>query len=619
MLASTDSQSVFQLDLFPAARRGRALLDAFERTTERLLGLHDLDRGYREAREAEDEAHFIDRALRALGIDWQVTDTDLSRVPADGPAVVVANHPFGAVEGMVMASALLRVRSDVRIMANHILRRVPEMRDLCIFVDPFDGRDSHARNVGPLREAVEWLSGGGLLVVFPAGAVSHLHLKARRVEDPAWSHSIGRLIRRTRATVVPAYFDGANGALFQAAGLVHSRIRTALLPRQLINKRSVRLTLRVGGAISAQNVARHADDEALMRYLRLRTYLLGARPSANAVVHRRGIALDNVVAPMPTAEVAAEIERLPSGNTLLRSGEFRVFHALASQAPAVMHEIGRLREITFREVGEGTGRAKDIDRFDEYYTHLVVWHESRREVVGAYRLGRADEILRRYGKDGLYSAGMFKYRDAFFEQLGPALELGRSFIQRKYQRSFAPLLLLWKGIAAYVSAHPRYRRLFGLVSMSSTYSAASRRMVHDFLSENERDDELAGLTRPRNPFVPQPVSGWDDVSLRGVVSDLEGLSSLVSEIEPDGKGVPVLIKQYCKLGGKIAGFNVDRDFSDVLDGLIVVDLVETEPRTLAKYMGERQASQFRTYHRDLPLDGYGMHVLQELEPELAAI
>ena len=526
--------------------------------------------------------------------------------------VVVANHPFGGLEGLVLARLLRQARPDARIMANTLLSRLPELRDLFVFVDPFGGASATAGNIGPLKECLRLLESGGVLGVFPSGAVSHPRLEHGRltVADPAWSPTVARLIRRTGATVVPVHFSGQNSRLFQVLGLAHPLLRTALLPREFVNKRGRTVDVRIGRPIPFERLERLCGCEAeadacVTRYLRLRTTLLRDRsgrtrrrtpllPPKNP--HRRQEAL---IAPVAAELLADEIAALPQEAVLLRNGEFAVIEARAGAIPLALREIGRLRELTFRKVGEGTGKACDCDEHDRHYSHLFLWNTERHEIAGAYRIGRTDELLASLGRKGLYTNSLFVLKPGFFERLGPALEMGRSFVRPEYQKSYAPLLLLWKGLARMVVREPRYRMLFGPVSITSSYQKASRRLMASYF-EGQATSPLARLVRPRTPLRGQ---GWLARAARTLVTDLDDLLALIDDIEADDKGIPVLLRQYLKLGGKLLAFNVDRDFADALDGLIVVDLLEAEPRQLERYMGKDGLAAFTAHHRapDRPL------------------
>ena len=295
---------------------------------------------------------------------------------------------------------------------------------------------------------------------------------------------------------------------------------------------------------------------------------------------------------VPRTALQAEIDALPSSQQMVESGGFRVYCARAGQIPRALQEIGRLRELTFRAVGEGTGRCSDVDAFDAYYLHLFVWDARANAIAGAYRLGLVDEILARHGKRGLYTHSLFEYRTGLLDALNPAIELGRSFVRAEYQRSFAPLLLLWCGIGRCIARAPRYAVLFGPVSISGRYAPASRRLMVEYLSGYSADTGLVSQVRPRRPFR-EGTRTWDP----GLAPrSIDELSRLVAQIEPDGKGVPVLLRHYLRLGGRLLGFSVDAAFANALDGLMMVNLREVEPTVLARYMGHPGSAAFRAYH-----------------------
>jgi len=299
--------------------------------------------------------------------------------------------------------------------------------------------------------------------------------------------------------------------------------------------------------------------------------------------------------PIATGFLEQEIGNLPDDNLLVHSDQYSVFVAKAPQIPAALQEIGRLRESTFRNANEGTGHAIDLDRFDSHYDHLFLWNEEAREIVGAYRLGRGDEICERLGAQGLYTNTLFDFQPDFFGNINPALELGRTFVRDEYQKSFPPLFMLWKGIAEYVVRNPRYRILFGPVSISDDYHPMARKLIADCLSGPTYRHDLATLVRARNPFREPIDEGGSDAGFP-VLADIESVSSLISEIDSDQRGIPILLKQYLKLGGKVLGFNLDPDFNNVLDALILVDLTSTDNRLLERLMGEAGVERFFDYH-----------------------
>jgi putative hemolysin len=597
---------VFNLDLPPREGRHGLLRKLYDRSVpslERMLGIDKVNACYAHGATQATPLDFVTKCLEYLDIRPRVSAEDLSRIPKTGPVVVVSNHPYGAIDGLLLSWVLHQARPDVKVMANYILGRIPQLRDMFFCVDPFGGEDARAKNIAPIRDSLRWVKNGGLLATFPAGEVAHLTLKDRQITDPEWNPMIARIARRTGAAVLPVYFDGHNGKLFQILGLVHPKLRTAMLPRAVFDKSGKDVEMRIGNVLPAKKIAEFETDESALAYMRRRTFLLQHRPAAAPSTKRLGngkivpSVQADVVPPIDPMKLETELANLPAEHLLVEHDEYRVYQAKAQRIPQAMRELGRLRENTFRATGEGTGRSTDLDRFDETYIHLFIWHKKNRQIVGAYRLGQTDVILPRQGKSGLYTSTLFDYRSKLLHQLDPALEMGRSFIRQEYQRSFAPLLLLWKGIGRLCVMNPRYKRLFGPVSISNTYQSVSRQLMVQFLKAHHLLSGLADLVRPRHPFRETRVSGLDAESVKSMASESDGLSELVSEIEPDQKGIPVLLKQYLKLGAKMLAFNLDPDFSDVVDGLIVVDLTKTEPRILEKYMTKPGYASFMQYHR----------------------
>jgi GNAT acetyltransferase-like protein len=307
-----------------------------------------------------------------------------------------------------------------------------------------------------------------------------------------------------------------------------------------------------------------------------------------------------IIAAIPPSVLQAEIESLPIEQTLVSSGKFRVLYASASQIPWCLQELGRLREISFRAAGEGTGRASDIDVFDAHYLHLFVWDSRAQAVVGAYRMGLTDEILARYGKQGLYTHSLFKYTARVLQSLNPAIELGRSFVRAEYQRSYSALMLLWSGIAHFVQRHPRYAILFGAVSISNSYDPVSRQVILEYLKANTVEIELARHIKARQRFPRRKTLAIGAGEMAGL-KDIDDLSRLVARIEPDAKGVPVLLRQYLKLGGRLLGFSADAQFSNTLDGLIKVDLRNSDLKALGRYMSADGLAAFLAYHSAEPV------------------
>jgi putative hemolysin len=544
----------------------------------------------------------LEALLREMEIELRVNDADIERIPRKGPVVAVANHPYGMLDGTVLAVLLSRVRPDVKVLTNFVLKDVPELEQYCIFVAPFHTPAAIERNRRAAREAMEWVAGGGMLGIFPAGEVSHWQSPQAGIADPQWNETATRIIRKTGAAALPVYFCGRNSLAFQVVGLLHARVRTAFLLHEFLQQSGKTVALRVGNTIPGDSIASISDDREATEYLRWRTYLLSQRGKQQVKIPQAVRAVlpkkpqEAITPALPRELLLCDLQSLPADRCLARNGDFAVYMAQATEIPHLLQEIGRLREVTFREVGEGTGKRTDLDRFDRHYCHLLLWNKSKEELVGAYRAGNTAEIIAKHGVEGLYTSTLFRYDRRLFEKMGPALELGRSFIRPEYQRQYAPLLLLWKGIARYITVRPETPVLFGAVSISNTYNHASRELIYSFFESRRQGDELAEFVQPRSPFRPARLGRWDCRAVSHILRDLEELSEPIADVELDGKGLPILLKQYAKIGGKLLGFNVDRKFSDVLDGLVVVDLRQTEASVLERYMGKEAAGAFRKLH-----------------------
>jgi putative hemolysin len=553
----------------------------------------ELVRSYSASRlDGQTAAEFTGRMLRQLDIGYEMEESDRNRIPVAGPALVVANHPFGMLEGLILVDLLEKVRADFRIVANGILATTPALHEKVFFVNPFDTA-SATENGRSLRLSLEWLRRGGMLVMFPAGEVSHLNWGETPVADPKWNSASARLARKVGCPTVPLFFEGANSLPFQMLGALHPRLRTLNLARELVKKRSHTIQVRAGTPIPAAVLKSYPDAESATEYMRARTYLLLSRSARQNVLSQPRTQPEP--SSIPQESIAREVDRLTPDRILCAGGDFKVVLAAAQEIPNLLLEIGRCRELTYRAVGEGTGKALDLDEFDRHYQHLVLWHTAHRRLAGAYRLAATNDVLPFHGIKGLYTNTLFHYAPEFFDRIGPALELGRSFVCAEYQKHYSPLLLLWKGIAKYVERRPECAVLFGAVSISGDYQALSRSLIVDYL-KGHLAGELAGLVRPRRGFrrhLPLPKH----VKLLGrLIGSVDELSASVQDLELDGKGLPVLIRQYMKVGGQFLGFNVDPHFSNALDALVLADLRVAATPMLERLMGRAGAQAFRSHH-----------------------
>ncbi len=586
----------------PALRR---IVTAFERPIERMLCLAALNKVNERAVLDGANRGFHQACLDAMRIHYAVSRDDMQKIPTDGPLVVVSNHPFGCLEGVILGALMSEVRPDARALGNYLLHNIPSLREWVIPVDPFGGDSAASSNLKGMKQAIKWVKGGGALITFPAGEVSRFRWRQFKVTDSPWSRHVAAIVQLAGASVLPVYFPGANSLLFHLLGMIHPRLRTALIPREVINKSGRTIDLFVGKPISSKKLASFGNYDEMVSYLHDNTYFLRNR------VEKKNVRLpslapgrfkarkeDPVIQETPRHILSAEIKALPESCRMVEIGDYAVYITGANLIPNLLREIGRLRELTFREVGEGTGKSLDLDKFDQYYIHLFLWNKTHEELAGAYRLGLMDVILREHGKAGLYTSTLFRFKRGLLPELGNAIEVGRSFIRSEYQKEYSCLSLLWRGIGEFIARNPRYRILFGPVSISNDYQAVSKRLMVQFLRLYKSRSDLSRFVRPRKPYrKDKPFSRQ---SMPSFVRDIDDVSLLISEIEKNGRGVPILLRHYLKLNATILSFNVDKHFSNVVDGLIMVDLTHTDRKLMKRFMGKEGLEIFARHNELAP-------------------
>lgn len=579
-------QLISRQDLAGAMISNRIPMPGMAEPLMHLLKLNKLNKHYGEVSHLQGIA-FIDGVLETLGITADFSEQDVSHIPRSGPFIVVSNHPYGGIDGLILLKLLLTVRPDTKLLANFLLQGIPNVSDFLIAVSPFDELGHHA-SISGIRCALRHVEKGMPLAIFPAGEVSAFNWETKCIADRAWHPVVGRLITKAAVPVLSVFFDGNNGRLFNLLGLLNPMMRTARLPAELFNKSGRRISVRIGRLIPFNQLpVADGQSDRLLAYLRTRTYALGLGKDlpkkwwAPERVFHVPKKPKTLISPIDPEVLESEIGSIDSLRMLTQS-VYSVYIAPAHRIPNTLKEIGRLREETFRAVGEGTNKAIDLDVFDIYYQHLFIWDTEARCVVGAYRLGKGEELYEMIGKRGFYLSQLFKMKKPFEAILQNALELGRSWVRVAYQQQPLPLYLLWKGVAAYLQEHPQYRYLIGPVSISNDFSAFSKSMFTVYIQENHFDREMAELVKPRRAFrINHP--NVDPRTLLPDKKSLKELEKLIADFEPKNARMPVLLRQYLKLNAKIIAFNVDPKFANCLDGLLVLDIKNVPPDVWRRY------------------------------------
>ena len=511
---------------------------------------------------------FVAAALQFLGTRYQVDAAALARIPAHGRLLIVANHPSGALDAPALLDAVGKVRRDVRIVANDFLGAIPNLRAQLLPVRILGGRPS----ADSLRAVEAALGRDECVIVFPAGEVSRLG--PRGVRDTRWRRGFLRFARACDAPVLPVRIQARNSALFYGASALFKPAGTALLAREMFARRARMLSLQVG---RARALPAGVDADALLRELRRDLYALGTR--RERVPASDPSAPEALVAEVDPALVRTGIAGMSSLGSTSDGKQIRV-GTLAADAP-LLREIGRLRELTFRAVGEGTGRALDVDAWDSWYEHIVLWDEAASKIAGAYRIARGAPVLAAHGIRGLYTASLFDYTDDAIARIAQGMELGRSFVVPAYWGSRS-IDYLWQGIGAYLRAHPKVRYLFGAVSISAALPPAAREQIVAHYARYHGGDGAEVVSK--RPYAYQAALPGDaamdaDTAFRVLKGNLDAL----------GAQVPMLYKQYTELcepgGARFLAFGVDPDFSNAVDGLIEVDIAQMRPKKRQRYLG----------------------------------
>ena len=523
------------------------------------------------------EGPYAEGLLRALDVQVETDETELKNIPSEGAAIVIANHPTGALDGIVLIDLISRLRPDVRFIGNFLLNRIAPLKQFFIDVDPFDA--SSTSNVSGVRESLRHLEQGGLLVIFPAGEVATWQHGLRDIGDRPWPNSSLRFIRHAKCPIVPIHIEARNSLLFRAVGLIHPLLRTLLLPRELVNKRGARVTVRIASPVLPKRTEElsvqgygsflRAEVDYLRPWHKRRLSIVVRRPAI-----READAIGDAV---PVEVLCAELETLRSECRLFVSGDYEVFLSAPERIPQMMQMIGMMRERTFREIGEGTNRAIDTDRYDSYYRQLFIWDREAQRLVGAYRLGMGDQIMQRYGLRGFYTDSLFRMSAPMGEVMARTIELGRSFIVRDYQRKPASLMLLWKGILHVLLKNEQYRYLMGPVTISGGFQATSKRLITEYIRRYYLDREKCCYVHPRTGLR---LSVRINDALLDDIPQIDLINKLVCDIERNAFAMPVLIRKYLQLNSSVLGFNTDAQFNDSIDALMLLDLQRVPEETI---------------------------------------
>lgn len=575
-------------DLVKAASYSKSEREGISNFFNVISKLNKINRLYSKISHKE-SVEFIDDLLSGIGITYDVSAEELDRIPKSGPFIAISNQPYGGIESMLLIKIFSDRRPDYKILSSYLLQKIEPLKNFVLAINPSDKQNSHNVNWKGFKTALNYLKEGNGVGLFPAGHIRSYSNEKVGNTDLEWRYYLLKFIKKAKVPIVPIYIQGSNTRFYHLLGLIDPLLRIVRFPADLFTKKNKVIKIRIGNSISVKEQDEFAEISRFGRFLRAKTYSLGTAIEIKKFFSpsiRRAKKIEKIIDAIPQTKILEEVEKISEKYLLFKNREYTVYCSPSVEIPFIVNEIGRLREITFREVGEGTNRKIDIDEFDLYYNQLFIWDDQDKKIVGAYRIGKGKEIIEQYGKKGFYIHSLFKISKAFIPVLQESIELGRSFIVKEYQRKPLPLFLLWKGILYFLIKNPEYRYLIGPVSISNRFSTFSKSIIIEFIKANYFNHDFAALIKPRNSFVVQPSSIDKDILIENASNDLNRLDKTIKDIEPDNVPIPVLLKKYLKLNAKIIGFNIDPKFNNALDGLMILDLFEVPIETITSLSKE---------------------------------
>lgn len=559
----------------------------------KILRISTINRIYNKHKHLKDVAFFT-ALLDDLQIKFEIPEEDLKRIPKDGAFVTVSNHPLGGIDGVLLLKLLIEKRPDYKIIANFLLHRIEPMQPFIMPVNPFEDTKDKQLNIVGIKSALTHLKEGNPLGVFPAGEVS-TYKDGKLIVDKPWEEGAIKLIQKAKVPVIPIYFHAKNSRLFYVLSKLNPKLRTAKLPSELLSQKGRIIKVRIGRPIQVKDQEEYNNTQDFCDFIRKKTYML-ANPfekeikklsTATLKIHKSP---KKIVTQKNLDKMILEVNYLRKNKgRLLKSKNYEVFFAPSKKIPNIKFEIGRLREVTFREVGEGTNESIDLDKFDGYYHHLFLWDTEANKLVGAYRMGLGKGIYKKYGIEGFYVQTLFKFEPELYTMLENSIEMGRAFIIKEYQQRPMPLFLLWKGIVHITIRFPEYKYLIGGVSISNQFSNFSKSLMIEFMKSHYYDPYIAQYIHPKKEYKVKLNDADKDFVFDATQADLNKFDRIIDEIEPGALRIPVLIKKYIKQNARLVAFNVDPKFNNAVDGLMYIRVSDIPESTVKPVMEEFQA------------------------------
>jgi len=560
----------------------------------KILRLSKINRTYNKHKHLKGQA-FLTELLDDLQIKFEIPEEDLNRIPKNGAFISVSNHPLGGIDGVLLLKLLIEKRPDYKTISTFLINRIEPLRPYMLQVNPFEDNKGAYSSIAGLKSSILHLREGHPLGIFPAGEVS-TYKDGKLIVDKPWEEGAIKLIKKAKVPVIPIYFHARNSRFFYFLAKLNPMLRTAKLPSELFTQKGRVIKVRIGKPISVKDQEKYSNTKDFCDFIRRKTYMLAnpfdkdtkqiKKPSLKLPKHPKAI-----VRQKNNVKIIEEVNRLRDNNgLLLKSKNYEVFFAPSKTIPNLMFEIGRLREITFREVGEGTNESIDLDVFDGYYHHLFLWDNVTEKLVGSYRMGLGKDIYKQHGIEGFYVHTLFKFEPELYSMMENSIEMGRAFIIKEYQQKPMPLFLLWKGIVHVTLRYPEYKYLIGGVSISNKFSNFSKSLMIEFMKSHYYDPYIAQYINPKKEYKVKLKDADKDFVFDATKADMNKFDKVIDELEPGTLRIPVLIKKYVKQNARLVAFNVDPKFNNAVDGLMYIRVADIPESTVKPVMEEFQAA-----------------------------
>ena len=545
-----------------------------------------------------DAGPLIDTLFERLNIKWDIENPEVLEKLDDKPKVFVANHPYGLPDAFALFQLLTKYRSNIKIFANKLLAATQLEEPSLLFVDPFGAADSRGQNRKSIATALKHLRDGGDLALFPGRICSHLKTSDWTISDSDWTDQVRKFVEVSGGEMVPLYISGRNSMMFNISGLIHPRIRTYMLLREFL-RGGHDFTFKVGEPVSSRQLARVSRSVSVGTFARSLVYgLKTGAPKVpdipQLIAPELRTEIENETASRGTVPISGKhaLDVLKKHDVLVKQNGYTIYQSEHGASPELIDIICEVRFAAYASQTNVSDPSQLQDKYDAFYSHLVLWDDAKQNVVGVYRYTLPDPAKMPVSADNLVTSSIFNLSDNFENLLPNSMELGRAAILPEYQKSYSPLMLLWRAILEVPRRNKQIKYLFGPVTMGQNFNPVSRELLQRFVMRNWRDETMDGFITPKlalNLPIPREVK---INQLEEGCGDYSKLGNIVSGFEGGQRSLPVLFRHYANVGCKYIGFGEWKELDSATTGITILNLHNISPSLLTRYFGDEGAKSF---------------------------